>query len=123
MAEVVEEAVARKVRARACCSAHDAEDNISVSVTNHISGPSGLRPHACTLPHAGEDAGGSLDPALVAILFAAGRKVESFPADFAAALLSGKVGLFAIIAIHAGIVPDIAPPHTYTRMWSIVFAA
>ncbi len=54
-----------------------------------------------------------MDPALAAILFAAGRKVESFPADFAAALLSGKVGYFAIpvIAIHAGTVPvPHAPP-------------
>ena len=39
---------------------------------------------------AGGDSG-SLDPALVTILLAAGRKVESFPSDFATALLSGKV--------------------------------
>ncbi|GAX75459.1 hypothetical protein CEUSTIGMA_g2902.t1 [Chlamydomonas eustigma] len=32
-----------------------------------------------------------LDPALATILLAAGRKVESFPSDFAAALLAGKV--------------------------------
>ena len=43
-------------------------------------------------PHAGGDSGpGSLDPALATILLAAGRKVESFPSDFASALLSGKV--------------------------------
>ncbi len=41
------------------------------------------------LPIPGGDS--RLPPALAAILLAAGRSVESFPADFASALLSGKV--------------------------------
>lgn len=39
----------------------------------------------------GAPGGQPLDPAIAAILAAAGRSVESFPADFASALLAGKV--------------------------------
>ncbi len=36
-----------------------------------------------------------MDPALAAMLAAAGRSVQSFPSDFANALLAGKVRSYA----------------------------
>lgn len=40
---------------------------------------------------AGEEGGGKMEPAVVTLLAAVGRSVDSFPADFVSALMSGKV--------------------------------
>lgn len=46
---------------------------------------------------------GAPDPAVTALLLAAGRTASSFPADFAAAIASGKVRSCCSTAIHLAV--------------------
>ena len=68
---------------------------VAVAVVSGVVLPSPLHDviNCQQLAHPCAGAGGSpsMDPQVAALLAAAGRKAESFPADFAGALLSGKV--------------------------------